>query len=322
MGEDFFKDADFSKLVKKAKRRSIIRNTVISVVVGIVLFLVLYGLVALGTFVMYKKMDKEITDEMNWQYIRGANIEERGTDYSYTPFSATVTSRLTKPVGDVPIPWGGQERAFTILGASRMTALELPSGSGGIYDERVPLYLNGQRVIEFFHPAIDYKKLFDERPLLDEIREEKVVEFAFSFDKPYTTKEVKDIFSEQLAWYWVDTYSPEQLASIRDLTEPGSSIESEDADNVYGFRSNDYPKADPPHDFIEHIKKITKNDGAYQDQAKELLDNLTNNDQHELQPANLKIIGVVVTGTPAELKKYNDVSMIRTAILGATTDKY
>lgn len=62
--------------------------------------------------------------------------------------------------------------------------------------------------------------------------------------------------------------------------------------------------------------------GNYQDDTEKIINNITNQGKMKLEPQNLKIIGVVVTGKPSDLIKFSDESMIRGATLGATTDQY
>ncbi|WP_243292856.1 anti sigma factor C-terminal domain-containing protein [Bacillus sp. FJAT-47783] len=60
----------------------------------------------------------------------------------------------------------------------------------------------------------------------------------------------------------------------------------------------------------------------YQEEAEKIYNSITNNGEKELTAENLSIIGVVVTGEPSELQKYNNIQQIRGATLGATVDKY
>lgn len=311
--DSFLEDKDFSSLVKKARRKSLTKNILISIIVFIGLFFTLY---LLGSIVMQKKIDKESWKDGAWQRIIGANVENTGTLYHYEPFTATGTTHFRKRVGGVPVPWGSEERVFTIFGTTQLIVTETPSASGKIDDERIPIYFHEKRMIEFFHPAIDYKQLFDERPLLDEIDEHKFVEFAFSFDKPYSIQEVQETFSDHLAWYWVDTFSPNELdrSDSETMTIMG--------DGAIGFQHSGSPDFDPALDFMTWIEWLMENGGNEQKGAEELYTDITGNASATFSPSDLKIIGVVVTGTPDELKVYNDVPFIKAAILGATVDKY
>ena len=310
--DSFLEDKDFSSLVKKARRKSMTKNILISIIVFIGLSFTLY---LLGSIVMQKKIDKDSLQDGAWQQIIGANVEGAGTHYHYKPFTASATTHFWKHVGDVPVPWGSEEKVFTVFGTTQLIVTERTSAMGKVDDERIPFYFNGKRVIEFFHPAIDYKRLVDERPLLDEIDEHKLVEFAFSFDKPYTIQDVQKHFSDHLAWYWVDTFSPNELSNVdsESMTIMG--------DSAIGFQHND-STVDPSLDFITWIEWLMENGGNEQKEAEKLYSNITGKDSATFSPSDLKIIGVVVTGTPTELKIYNNVSFIKAAILGATVDKY
>lgn len=312
--EFFPKDLDFEKLVKKAKKRSMIRMVLISLVISLI---VLPGLYIIGDRVMIIKMEKETDLDSTWNDIMGANIEEQGTTYNYSPTSATAKMKIVKNVGGVPIPWGEQEKVFTIFGTSRLINTTGAYGTGSI-DERIPLYYQGERVVEFFHPQVNYKQIFDDRALLNNIDDNSVVEMAFSFNKGYSIEEVNQVFKEHLAWYWVDTFSKDVIKEINDFSR-GSTINGFGA---YGFQYNQHPQANPASNFISILEMVKEDGGNYQNEAEVIFNNLTNQGKMKLEPQNLKIIGVVVTGKPSDLIKFSDKSMIRGATLGATTDQY
>ncbi|UFT99334.1 anti-sigma factor [Radiobacillus kanasensis] len=315
------KDLEFEKLMKKAKRRSLIKMVLISLVISLV---VLTGLYFIGDTVMKMKMEKEINLDLSWNGIVGANVEEQGTTYNYSPISATAKTKLVKKVGGVPIPWGEEEKVFTILGTSRLITNDGPSGSGSISDERIPLYYQGERVMEFYHPEVTYKEVFDDRELLNHIDEHSVVEMAFSFDKGYTIEEVNSIFKEHIAWYWVDTFSKEDIDEHNELNGDDQFTRGHTVNGfeAYGFPYNTHPKAMPASNFISILQMMKSDGGSYQNEANKIYNNITKNGKVKLEPKNLNIIGVVVTGKPSDLKKYNDASVIRAATLGATTNQY
>ncbi|QUG41717.1 anti sigma factor C-terminal domain-containing protein [Psychrobacillus sp. INOP01] len=306
--EFFPKDLDFEKLVKKAKKRSMIKMVLISLVITLI---VITGLYFIGDRVMIMKMEKETDLDSTWNDIMGANIEEQGTIYNYSPTSATAKTKIVKNVGGVPIPWGEQEKVFTIFGTSRLITNNGASGSGSIEDERIPLYYQGERVVEFFHPQLNYKQIFDDRALLNNIDDNSVVEMAFSFNKGYSIEEVNQVFKEQLAWYWVDTFNKDVIKELNDFSRGYTILGFE----AYGFQNT-------ASNFISILEMVKEDGGNYQNDAEEIINNLTNQGKMKLEPQNLKIIGVVVTGKPSDLIKFNDKSMIRGATLGATTDQY
>lgn len=318
--EFFPKDLEFENLVKKARKRSMIKMMLISLVISLI---VVFGLYFLGNRVMVVKMEKETSLDSTWNGIMGANIEERGTLFNYSLTSATAKTTLVKVVGGVPIPWGEQEKVFTILGTSRPISTNGPSGFGYSDAERIPMYYEGERVVEFFHPQVNYKQLFDDRTLLNVIDDNTVVEMAFSFDEGYSIEEVNAVFKNQLAWYWVDTFSKDQIENdnqfnknkdFRDATIHGFQ--------AYGFSYNRVAESHSASNFISILEEVKEDGGDYQEDAKRIITNITNQGEIKLEPQNLKIIGVIVTGKPSDLLNFSDLSMIRGATLGATTDLY
>ncbi|KAA0544611.1 hypothetical protein FZW96_19575 [Bacillus sp. BGMRC 2118] len=314
-------DKDFMNLVKKAKRKSTMRNIIISFIVTSI---VLFGLYALGSFVMQKKIEQKGQVDDAWNSIHGANIESQGTSYNYTPVSAIGTSTFFKDIAGVPVPWGKQERVFTIFGTSKRLSTDGASGSGSVGDERIPMYYLGERELEFYHPDVYYKNVFDDRPLLNEMDENTLVEFAFSLDKGYTLEEIQQVFKENVAWYWVDTFSEEKIKDHSDQNKDKEITLTDHTtigSDAYGFPHSKHPKADPASNFLATLDWLKSGDSDYKMAAEEIYHSIAKG-KSEVKKEDLHIIGVVVTGTPSELKNYNNLPMIKAATIGATTDKY
>lgn len=305
----FSGDGDFSKLVKRARRKSLIRNILVSIIVSSLLFV---GLLWVGTYLMYKNMEKENDYDYAIGSIRGANVEMGGSQFNYTPFSAHVVTSSTKYVAGVPIPWETREKAFSIFGLSRPVQLPSYSGSGTLDDDRMVIYFQGERLVEFYSPAFDYGFLPDERGLLQEIDNNKVVEMAFSFDAAYGLEEVEELFSGQLNWYWMD------VSTAADLEENQQPIYGY---NAYGFFQH-RDTLESAGMFIRQLEWLREEKGHFQPEAVRIYDVMAGERATGLVPEELEVSGVVVTGSPEELLAFSEFPMIRTAVLGATTDKY
>lgn len=322
--ELFPKDIEFGKLVKKAKRKSFIKTSLISLVSSLLVIFVLYFI---GDFVMQQRMQKEIELVSSLHSIRGANIEDTGTSFDYSPFSAIATTDRIKKVAGVPIPWGGEKMVFTVFGTTKLLQTAQAFGSGTIDDDRIPMFFQGERELEFFHPKVNYKNIYDDRDLLKHIDDHTLVEMAFSFDKGYSIAEVQEIFKGNLAWYWVDTFTK---GNIKEHNEMNTPDDNElffheyliGAHGVYGFLHGYGEDSQQADSFIATIKFLKSKGGENKGEVKSVYNTLTNNGKKKLTGDNLKIIGVVVTGKPSELQKFNDLKMVRGAILGATVDEY
>jgi hypothetical protein len=146
----------------------------------------------------------------------------------------------------------------------------------------------------------------------------KVMEVALSFDKPYSLEEVKKMLPADVkqVWYWVDT--PE---SMRYTGEP-PSLPIWDK-YVMGF---DATKAEK--DFIEELRiakgKQKKGDSAHLDgirgYAQEVNEALRK-DKDEPTKEDIKIIGAVVTGDEKRLMSLQGLPFFKAISLGAVADK-
>ena len=155
------------------------------------------------------------------------------------------------------------------------------------------------------------------------IDDNTVVEMAFSFDEGYSIEEVNEVFKDQLAWYWVDTFSKEQIENDNQFNKNKDFRDATiDGFQAYGFSYNRVVESNSASNFISILEEVKEEGGDYQEDAKQIITNITNQGEIKLEPENLKIIGVIVTGKPSDLLKFSNLSMIRSATLGATTDLY
>jgi len=317
--EDFpNKNFDLRKTMSKAKRTSIIRTILISLSVSIVVFTAFFWI---GNYVLNKKIEKELSLDAMWYSVYGANRELQGATIDHSLLSATVKSKFVKTVGDVPIDWVPLEKEFSVIGSSNLMTSEGVSGSGDVEDERIQMYFNGERSIEFFHPKVT-SKLIDDRELINSLDEGKVLELALSFDKGYSLKEVEKTFNKNLSWVWVDSYNQDRLEEFKTFRKETGKDLPIIGDEAVGFKyTGDASNQNGATLFIDYLNTL-KEDGKYEEMASRIVDELTDNSKKELTPEQLRIIGVVITGTPDQLEAYGDVPFVRAATLGVTTDRY
>ena len=191
----------------------------------------------------------------------------------------------------------------------------------------------------FYHPRIEYENYPTDLDLLEDIGENKYLEFALSFDRGYSIKEVQQMLPGQvkIAWYWVDTYSEQELAKMKGqqakLVGPDGQPSGETyyqkpqvlfAKQVYGIKaitSNGENRIEPWDDFIKVINIGRQRKGRYQEQFKNLY-NVLNHGKGEISKDDLKIIGAVVTGDTASLKQLRNNSCIKAQTLGIQIDKF
>ena len=127
---------------------------------------------------------------------------------------------------------------------------------------------------------------------------------ALSFDKEYTYEEVNKIIDSNLiTFYWVENNSEEQKQHMIEFNNPAFS--------VVGIKS-----IDGAGELRDDVDGRMENFKAALKQLKEI------GDTQDIDENNIKIIGVVVVGSPKELKNIQNNPMIKHAILGTVVDKY
>ncbi|MDD5621580.1 MAG: anti sigma factor C-terminal domain-containing protein [Actinomycetota bacterium] len=194
----------------------------------------------------------------------------------------------------------------------------------------------GQRVMVFFYPFVKYNagECLNDLDLLDDIGNDKYMEMALSFDRKYTTEEVRNILPENITvtWYWVDDLSENEKEMLKIPLRKQEEME--------------FPVVFPPvkSEYTAYGIKLYYNDGREisGSTAVELFinsivnsrdeyhkgnefDRIYNNivgDDGKLTQDDIKIMGAVVTGDSEGLKALTGLPFIKASSLGVVTDKY
>ncbi|MDD5601101.1 MAG: anti sigma factor C-terminal domain-containing protein, partial [Actinomycetota bacterium] len=161
------------------------------------------------------------------------------------------------------------------------------------------------------------------------------------FDRDYSVEEVKELLPDNLtqAWYWVDTFSKEDLDELKghyveiEITGEDDKLRREEiyrnpqvlsANQVYGMKAitntGEYEE-DPCVSFISAIESGVSNKSLYQPQFQELYDKLSDSNG-EIARDNIRIIGVVVTGDADPLGLLKDADYIKASSLGILVNNY
>jgi len=327
-----------SKVLQKAKLFTFIRTVTISFVV----FVLLSGaLVVLNSIMLGRIATKELISEHLFDTVARPNIYQGQYQVTHGFLAgeiAYVTYRIvgTRPVynGSYRIDFSLIPLTFGIYGTGRGQLNRIEVAGGYHYFNRA-----GQREMIFFHPAIQYQTYPNDLDSLEAIGPDKYLEMALSFDRDYSFKEVQAMLPGEvkIAWYWVDTYNQDNLAGMkgRYLARIGPDgqptgekeffpPEYMHANRIYGMRglsSEGEIIDDPRPNFVEAIKTGMKREGRYQSQFQRLFSALSN-DKGEIAVADLRIIGVVVTGDTASLSQLQGKDYLKAASLGIVADKF
>ncbi|MEK4745725.1 MULTISPECIES: anti sigma factor C-terminal domain-containing protein [unclassified Bacillus (in: firmicutes)] len=317
--EFFLDDKEFEKTMRKSRRKAIIKNVVIT---GSVLIALYGGLTFGNNYWLSERLTKEDDVEGSWLSITEPNIEQNATFYNWNSFSVDATHEYSKKIGERIIPWESLSGHYNLIRSEKASSNLITH-----YNEKRKGFetyngQNGQRELIFYHPKVQYKQVPNDLNLLDEIGANKYVEYALSFDRPYSFSEVQKLLDKQnTEWLWVETEPDEEIQSMNQQELTGEEErETFYRGNIYGYPYNSQNDWQSPELFIDTLKSPDFY-GDYADKAKKVLTRLKK-DNPKLDSEKVKIVGAVVTGTPDELKKYQNKEFIRASSLGATIDKY
>ena len=272
-------EPNFEQMVKQAKTKSTLRTVVIAFLVTLSTLLILYGFIALGQWLMYKKMDEQAIVTMNTYSIYGANLTANSASYDHFFVAGTTKVHITKQIGQTSIPWDTVENFYTILG----TESTIQSESTITVDEKM-IEMNGHKEVSFQLPGTT--SITDDTEQLAQLPDYTRLEVALSFDAPLPPEEVLRSYPES-AWMWVPIQKQSSYFE-------GGIIAGREA---YGFSVTDLSSLEfQVTDFQNKLIAQSRGFGAEE----------------------IEVAGVVLTGTLEQLRPYferPEVTAVRAGVI-------
>ncbi|MGT2960956.1 anti sigma factor C-terminal domain-containing protein [Streptococcus caballi] len=209
---------DFEKIAKKSKRRTTLRNIVLSTVLALGILVATY----MGLNFLTSRNGEGIRD----RYVLQSQIAYPNISYStwgFNPtsqFTGTFYSDRFKDIDGIIVPFEPFEASYSlrILGGSNNGAGTMlgddnrsnyTRGSGN----KVPMFYN----IKYNYNSKDsYVKVTQDIELTSEMSGQ-AVEMAITFDKSYTLEEIMKMVPDNLKtnWYWIGTTSKYDTSTIQ-----------------------------------------------------------------------------------------------------------
>lgn len=316
----------YKGIIRKARLKTLLRNILISIVVSCI---VLVGLSFGWLKMMEHRHGQAIANIELFNRVTKPNVHDAGyQDEGNGLFEGILYFQRYKMVDGIPVQWSDQVVTYSLFGGvSQYTGHHSPIQIEDENDGMMRIYdrYTKQRVMQFYHPELKYDKVRNDLKILNQIENDKKIEIAISFDQKYSPEQVRDFLPKEvsLEWYWVDTYSnldEEKNRVEENGTERSNSPEL--AGQIYGFTNLKGFETESEKDFIRDISfGASWVEGKYHGEFKRIYDYLRGSSS-EINEKNLKILGVVVSGSKTEIETLQDIEQVRSAVLGVVADKY
>jgi len=321
--DELFNEDKLKKAIRKGKLKSTIRTIIISFVVT--LLVIVIGSY-FNTQICLKLSEEAFKRNEVWVKLTVPNsyISESKDTLGFLGGHGTYI--VTRVIDNKPVVIQENESLFGYaLNSPILTSLGLYSkfpvtryqGSAHYAGEWPVNYTqSGYRRMIFFHPEVNYKEYKNDLSELDKISDDKIIELAISFDKPYKQVDAQFLLGKiEPAWYWLDTY-----------TKGDMNMFKKDAE-MYDGKST----------FIDefHAIGVNVNPVHFETSYNELLSALRdpyfksyNEKYNEMMTKGYKtyrdvsILGAIVYGTKAELKELIGKPHIEASSFGVITSIY
>lgn len=291
-------DQPVQKALRKAKRKQLIKITVISLVVCMLL---LIGINRFGNYITsihHKNLHERLFLE---HAITQPNVDiDSQVTANASMFGGNIVTNRSKNINGYLVPWSTLTSSYSWFGAS-IDHNELIPGyfsQGAIeyeYDKQTK-----QKVPTFYHPEI--KEYYDgvQNQLPDLIKmDNHVGEVAISFKEPMTMAEVKNTIPDSLNIVWLYMVS-----------EVGDESQGPAGLPVYGYADGELSKEG----FDSFIEVLKEYDG---DKTNEIIqDYIKENEQKPFE--EVTVLGVMLTGKTESFEALVDSEFIRGASVGVT----
>lgn len=330
-------NTDLTKVIRNAKWRSNLRTAAISVVVSLIVWAGGATIINNYTYSLEAPVQIAVSD------LNRISAPDRfiGTVTRYHDALSGKNTYSTYKIIEGKVVYTGQgEYSYSLFGHDYGNRIGSESPlilwqSQSVEDLNLQRYNDlGQREMVFFYPFIKYQKYKNDLSLLNEIGDNKLMEVALSFDQAYSVDEVKKLLPKDvtLTWYWVDDLNEKEKAAHKTKTEVDGSGNSKVLNipdvrserSAYGiklYNENGEPAKQPENDFIRAVINGKENDTRFRGEFQRIFDNLAGSDA-KLTKSDLKIQGVVVTGSRQRLETLKGLSFIEASSLGVVTERY
>ena len=308
--EDMFDEKKIKKAVTKGKRKTIFTIIIVSMIVFVVFTIGNFMVSTYFSQKAFKQWDAYVRLSTPNAYISEA-VDYTGLLGGHSNYKVSKDMKIKAVVIEQNQYQFGLNLSLSI---SRGAGSHI--GMTG-EDWQLGYKENGWRELIFFHPNVAYQKYQNDEELINNMVGDKIYEVALSFDKPYQQNELPLFEFPAMTWFWLDTYTDQQLNTFREEAkeQEWSSTFIQESEAL-GFSANSF------------VSSINELDNEY----KEFLNLLQTSDSpvhqstydrmKEQSIEDIEILGIVIYGTKNEIVEIIKKPFVKAASLGGVIDDY
>lgn len=307
------------QLIRKARLRSTLKTIgIIVVVTPVILAVIWYGLYHLRL-----NQGDKVQSEILWKNeISAPNVHLSNQSLKLDSFGGETYNQTYKWLGNKPYIWETIEESYNLWG--RSTGRYGASGAISPPEKlrpssSYPRYnsATGDREMVFYHPEIQYDSYEDSIRLLKQLGDDTLVELALSFDHAYTLEETQKLLPAgvQPVWFWADAYTPSYKKYLKETRQTIAA----DSMIIYGFHGEQFAPYGGVDSFINSVERLRKQGKNFTWEADQVHESLAG-DNDILEPGDITIIGVVVTGTARQLEALQNQAYIKGSTFGVVSN--
>lgn len=291
-------DKSLTGALKKAKRKQLLKIIITSVIVVLILLPILYKT---GNY-FAEKSTLRLHDKLFLEHsVSQPNIQiDSQVTSNRSTFGGNIVTNRSKNINGYLVQWSTLTSSYDWFGSEIDYNELIP----GFYWSDAEFYeydkQTKNKVATFYHPSIKkyYESVQNELGEISQM-ENHVAEVAISFNQPYTFQEIQTKIPDNLNIVWLYLTS-----QVGDESKGPSGL------LVYGFDPSGTPKA-AYKSFIADLKKY---DRAGNNETIQKFLKLNKNKKF----ADVRILGVMLTGQTQNFKGLENKDFIRGASVGAT----
>ena len=320
------------KLLKKAKRKTWIRNIIISTVSFFVLYI---ATIYTNAQLLNKIASKTVSEEELLFEVARPNTYFTHSQFNDGFLRGELEYSTYKLLGQKPVFSGTYKKVYSILPISHGISGTSDSQLLKIRDEpgtETWQYFNkiGQKAMMFYHPLLTYREIAADLTTLEQYRDDALFEVTLSFDQGYHFNEINRLMPNKVipSWYWVDTFGENATEQYIPIYNDKDEKTGEFApfvinpNHIIGFSSIDRHGdkiLSPQEGFLIRIQIGLNQKGRYLS-TYETAYNTLKDENGNMTPDNISIIGVVVTGDKKAMETLLDLPFVRASSFGVILD--